>query len=236
MADDPTSTVGAPGAARRCARRSPANLNTTSIAAQGAEFGRQHAHHRRCSADQFDRRADREPEPADRSSSIGDSARRRTSCSISATSWSRISRSWWASRPRATATARSTSTWATGSRWCSIRTPTLLSTVPNQFNASQLEVASIDLRRQLDLELDHLRGSRRPAGGAHPGHRSGAQSARADRHRGCAERQHAASLGSRPERPAGRESVLRRRAAGDRLERQHRRHDGERHRRPASAR
>jgi flagellar hook-associated protein 1 FlgK len=85
------------------------------------------------------------------------------------------------------------------------------------------------VRRRLDLKLDHLRGPRRPAVGAYASHRSRAQSTGTDRHGGRAERQHPAGLGSRLERPAGLRAVLGRRAGGHGLERQHRRHDGERH-------
>ena len=98
------------------------------------------------------------------------------------------------------------SSWATVSRWCCrAATTTRLTTVPNQFNASQLEISTYGAERQLDQQLDHLRRSRRSAGGAHPGDRSGAQSIGPDRHGGEPERQHAARLRARFERAARRE-------------------------------
>ena len=50
---------------------------------------------------------------------------------------------------------------------------TALTTVPNQFNASQLEISTCDLERQCHQQQHHLGRSGRPAGGAHPGDQSG---------------------------------------------------------------
>ena len=105
---------------------------------------------------------------------------------------------------------------------------TTLTTVANQFNASQLEVSTSTSNGNSISASITLGRSRRPFGGAQPGHQSGAQPTRIDRHRGCAKRQYSAGLGSRFERSIRREFVLRRRSGGHGLVQEHRQHDRER--------
>ena len=73
---------------------------------------------------------------------------------------------------------------------------TALTTVPNQFNASQLEISTSALNGNDDQQQHHVRGPGRLAGGAHRSDQSRAESAGSSRNRVESDRQFA--TGRRP--------------------------------------
>ena len=140
VADNPTSTAARQALLERCdrARSEPQHHEH---AAQQSEFGREYPDHRRRAADQFDQHPDFRSESANRREhgqrpGAEYTARSARPAGVEPVPACRRDHDQQQRRFHQRISSE------TGNPWCSTAIPIRLTTVPNQFNASQLEIAS----------------------------------------------------------------------------------------------